>query len=305
MRLGIDIGGTKAHAVALGPHDEVAAEVRLPSGQGAAEVVRTVRAAVARLATATGSAPVSLGIGIPGTVDPATGLIQHAVNLGIERLDLAHALDGLVAGPVRVDNDVNAAALGACAALRSEGAAPASMAYLNVGTGIAAGLVLDGRVWRGHRGIAGEIGHLPVDPAGLPCPCGQRGCLETVASGLGLARWSPSSAGLAAALEAGDARATAMWRALVHGVADAAQILFLAVGVETVVLGGGVASNPAGLVPAVRAELAGRAERSPFVASLDLAARVRALPGVVPVPALGAALLAAPPHPAPPPPTPP
>ena len=67
-----------------------------------------------------------------------------------------------------------------------------SMAYLNLGTGLAAGLVLNGALWRGSRGTAGEIGHIPVDPNGALCSCGQRGCLEMVASGSAVARQWPT-----------------------------------------------------------------------------------------------------------------
>ncbi len=89
--------------------------------------------------------------------------------------------------PVLLENDVNAAALGAAALDRRD-----RPRYLSIGTGLAAGLVLDGRLRRGAHGAAGEIGHIPVDPHGVAVPCGQRGCLETVASGSALAAAWPS-----------------------------------------------------------------------------------------------------------------
>ena len=82
---------------------------------------------------------------------------------------------------VHVENDVNAAALGAFAHLRL--GPDASLAYVNVGTGIAAGFVLGGRLWRGASGAAGEIGHIPMWSHGADCACGQRGCAEAVGSG--------------------------------------------------------------------------------------------------------------------------
>ena len=89
--------------------------------------------------------------------------------------------------PVRVENDVKAAAFGAYA-LR--GGSSGSMAYLNLGTGIAAGIVADGELWRGARGTAGEVGHISVDPNGPLCRCGQRGCIEAFAGGGAIAeRW--------------------------------------------------------------------------------------------------------------------
>ena len=112
----------------------------------------------------------------PDVVDPLRGEVSHAVNLGIDGVPLALAERlGEVSGRrVVVENDVNVAALGV-AALTGSG----DLAYLGVGTGLAAGIVLGGRLRRGARGVAGEIGHVSVDPAGVLCGCGQRGCLET------------------------------------------------------------------------------------------------------------------------------
>ncbi|MCU1556359.1 MAG: sugar kinase [Microbacteriaceae bacterium] len=294
MRIGIDIGGTKAHAIAIDHEGVVLGELRLPSGRGDA-VLATVREAITRLSAEIGArggdARVeSLGMGIPGWVDADSGVVSHAVNLGIERLELGHGVADLVDGPVRVDNDVNAAALGAFALLEQP---PDSRAYLNVVTGLAAGIVLDGRVWRGFRGIAGEVGHLPVDPDGIVCICGQIGCLETVASGIAL-RGDWAGGDFATALARGDAAALRARRLLVHGVTDAVQVLFQTIGVETVVLGGGVVNNLDGVAESVRDELAARASRSPFVASLGLAERLRVAPNEASIPAIGAALLAEP-----------
>src|SRR5690606_27342425 len=114
------------------------------------------------------------------------GRVLHAVNLGVDALDLAARASAELGVPVAVENDVKAAALGAASLMGPEAAA--SMAYLNLGTGVAAGIVTDGRLWRGARGTAGEVGHISVDPAGRACTCGQRGCIETLAGGGALAR---------------------------------------------------------------------------------------------------------------------
>ncbi len=121
--------------------------------------------------------------------------MEHAVNLGlIEPADLG-GLVGLRLGvPVRVENDLNAAALGAAALL---GLPRGDLAFLAVGTGLAAGLLLDERLRRGAGGAAGEIGHVTYRPDGPRCRCGQRGCLEEYASGRALeAAWQarPESA---------------------------------------------------------------------------------------------------------------
>jgi len=295
MRVGIDIGGTKTQAVALASDGTVAAEHRLATGFGAAAVLDSAEAAVCALAETAG-VPLedfaTIGVGIPGAVDRATGTVAHAVNLGLENLDLGRELGARLGRPVRVENDVNAAALGAWQAL---GAGTAdSMAYLNLGTGLAAGLVLGGRVWRGSRGVAGEIGHIPVDPAGPLCPCGQRGCLELAASGSGLARaWEggDSVRDLFAAAEAGDPGAVAVRDRLVEHVAAAVRLLVLTVDPDRVVVGGGLSSLGDELVGAVRGVLAGWAASSAFLAMLDLPQRVEVLPAGFPAAAVGAALV--------------
>ena len=297
MRIGIDVGGTKTHGIALGDGGQVVAEVRVPTGRGADGVLGSTRSVVRDLVAATGTAAGairSVGVGIPGVVDPDTGTVSHAVNLGFAELELGRRLAADLGVPVRVDNDVNAAALGAVRMLPE---LPHAVAYLNVGTGLAAGVVVDGHVLRGSTGTAGEIGHIPVDPAGLVCTCGQRGCLETVASGNALlARW-PAGAerpivALNAAADAGDAVAAGVRDALVDGIATAVQLLLLTLDTDLVLVGGGMMSDGAATVDRVRADLAARSARSPFLASVRLPDRLRLAPPSSTVSALGAALLA-------------
>ncbi len=297
MRLGLDIGGTKTDAVAVADDGRVAETLRLPTGFGAEVVLTTAVEAVQRLADATGT-PVegfaSIGIGIPGAVDPRTGRVSHAVNLGLGDLELGAELRARLGRPVRVENDVNAAALGAFH-LQGLGSGQ-SMAYLNVGTGLAAGLVLGGELWRGVSGVAGEIGHIPVDPAGPVCPCGQRGCLELYASGSAVARQWPSDdplpvRALFVAAASGDPAAGAVRDRLLHGVAEAVRLLVLTVDVDDVVIGGGISRVGEPLLTGVRAVIADWEAASPFVASLGLADRLRLLPPDFPAAAVGAAFV--------------
>ncbi|MGO4534540.1 ROK family protein [Leifsonia sp. 2MCAF36] len=297
MRLGIDIGGTKTDAVAVDERGALAQRVRLPTGFGHAAVVDTAVAAVSRIGELTGLAPAafqSIGVGVPGMVDTASGNVAHAVNLGLDRLELGGMLAGRlgVGVRVRVENDVKAAALGAYHLLGLSG----TMAYLNLGTGMAAGIVVDGRLWRGSGGIAGEIGHLPVDPQGPLCACGQRGCLETVASGSGVARQWPTHDPLPvravfAAAAAGDPDARAITARLAAGIAAAVRVLVLTVDPATVVIGGGLSHLGERLLGDVHGVLHDAERASPFLASLDLAGRVRLVPEGTPVAALGAALV--------------
>ena len=295
MRLGIDIGGTKTDAVAVDEHGALTQRVRLATGFGHTEVVETAVAAVARIGELTGLTPggfQSIGIGVPGMVDTASGHVAHAVNLGLDRLELGGMLAGRLGVGVRVENDVKAAALGAYHLLGLTG----TMAFLNLGTGMAAGIVVDGRLWRGSTGIAGEIGHLPVDPRGALCACGQHGCLETVASGSGVARQWPTDDPLPvravfAAADDGDPAARAITDRLAVGIAAAVRVLVLTVDPATVVIGGGLSHLGERLLGDVHEVLHDWERSSPFLASLDLAARVRLVPEGTPVAALGAALV--------------
>lgn len=300
MRLGIDIGGTKTAAVAIGADGELSDQVRMPTGFGADAVVATAIRTVERMTEIAGvptSAFTSIGVGIPGAVDSTTGRVEHAVNLGLEGLDLGPRLADRLGVDVRVENDVKAAALGAHHLLGvADGIRATSMAYLNLGTGLAAGVVLDGRLLRGGHGIAGEIGHIPVDPAGVMCGCGQRGCLETMASGLAIARTWPTSSEhpareLFAAAAAGDARARAVREEFFTGVAAAVRLLALTVDVEAVVIGGGLAALGEPLLHGTRRILNQWAAESAFLASIDLAARVQVIPLGFPAAAVGAALV--------------
>ncbi|QIK73508.1 ROK family protein [Propioniciclava coleopterorum] len=300
MKLGIDIGGTKTAAVVLDPHDKVIAHETTRSGSGPdavlAAAVRIARRAIAEASLDDEEArSLSVGACMPGLVDGATGTVLHAANLRVDRLELGPLLGAELGLPVSVENDVKAAGLGAREALcaRSSRYADLGLGYLNLGTGLAAAVVVDGEVVRGPRGAAGEIGHLPVG-TGVPCSCGQTGCLETIASGSALARlWpvpTPRPDPFVAAA-AGDRRAAAALHTLSDGIATAVQVLVFAAGVDLVVAGGGLTSLGEPLAEAVRDRLRERARRAPVLAALDLPDRFELLVTAIPLAALGAAEL--------------
>jgi len=297
VKIGLDIGGTKTAAVLLDDSGTVTHELVLPTGYGPDEVMATAQNAVEQLASLAGITPAaleSIGVGIPGVVDPATGMVSHAVNLGLHGFDLGRDLANRTGTRVEVENDVNAAALGAFHEIADP--TVASMAYLNLGTGLAAGLVLNGALWRGSRGTAGEIGHIPVDPTGPVCACGQRGCLELSASGSAVAREWPSDhprplEALFEAAASGNARAIEVQAHLVENIAAAVRVLVLTVDVDAVVIGGGMSALGDPLLAAVRSVLEEWAATSPFLNSLQLPSRVRLTPSLFPAAAVGAALV--------------
>ncbi len=295
MNVGLDIGATKTLGLVVDDGGTILAEVREATEPGAEGVVRTAAQVVEALRAATDLGLTgTVGVGIPGLVDVQRGAVKHAVNLGVngEWLPLRELLGERLGVPVVVENDVNAATLGAVAMSGED-----DLVYLSIGTGLAAGLVLEGRLRRGDHGAAGEIGHVPVDPAGALCQCGQRGCLETIASGSALAAAWPSADGvppaqaLFTAAEAGDPAAIATRDRFAAGVASAIRVLSLSVDPRSVVLGGGVAQLGEPLRAVVADALRVQARTSPFLGSLDLAGRLRVVPADYPVAAVGAALL--------------
>lgn len=292
-RIGLDIGGTKVDAVVLGADDQLLARHRIPVARGAEGVIACAceaAEAVTALAGLSIADVASVGIGIPGAV--RGGVVEHALNLDVERLALADVLSERWGVPVAVENDVNVAALGAWHLI---GDGTSSVAYLNVGTGLAAGLILEGRLWRGGRGAAGEIGHISVDPAGPVGADGLPGGLETYASGSGMVRqWGREGAeavDVLRAARAGDETAQGIRAGLLHGVATAVRVLVLTLDVDRVMLGGGLTGLRYELLDGTRRVIRGWEAASPFLASLDMGSRMVLAPHGEPIAAVGAAKL--------------
>ncbi|MCG2797081.1 MAG: ROK family protein [Cellulomonas sp.] len=301
LRVGLDIGGSKTQAVVIDDEGTVLATARTPTVPGVAGLLEVAAATVAQALAAAGlDRARAVGVGLPGVVDSEAGLVEHAVNLGIhEAVGLGGLLSGRLGVAVRCENDLNAAAIGARRLLVGTGEVEVDdLAFLALGTGLAAGLLLDGRLRRGSHGAAGEIGHLIHVAGGLVCPCGQRGCLERYASGSALdAAWPshdgvPAPVAVFAAAQAGDARAQQVRATFIEALAAAVRVLVLTCDVRRVVIGGGVAALGVPLLDALTDELRAQAYGSSFLRSLAIADRVRLAPAGLPVGAFGAALLA-------------
>lgn len=290
MRVGVDIGGTKAQAVALAD-DGTVLDVRVrPTVLGPRGVLDTAALVVAEVAG--GTTPRSIGVGIPGAVDPAAGVVRTAVNLDLDALPLGPLLAARTGVPVRLENDVNAGALGA--ALRYGGTGEA-LTYLAVGTGVGVATVVRGELLRGAAGWAGELGHLVVEPGGEPCGCGQRGCLETLVGGAAvgrrLAALDPpvTLPALFADPELQPAAAAERDR-LTGALALALTTAAVAYDPDVIAVGGGVLAHAPGLLPRTLALLRTRAGGSAFLTGLAVDQRVRTVPADWPVAAVGAAL---------------
>jgi predicted NBD/HSP70 family sugar kinase len=256
---GIDVGGSKIAVIVADRdlHPVARHTIQTGVGDAAYAVSRIGEAMEATLALA-GRSPADLlaiGVGVPGRVDPTAGSVTLAVNLGWHDLPLGPRLAERYGVPVGVENDVRAAAAGLHA--RRVVGDSEDLAYLSIGTGISAGVILDGRLHRGPRGLAGEIGHVVLEPGGPPCMCGLRGCFEALASGraVGAIAEAALDAGTASSLgafrpvtavdvyreaAAGDPLAAGIASVAGRYVARAVHELVMAYDVRRVVLGGGV-----------------------------------------------------------------
>ncbi|HLX35728.1 MAG TPA: ROK family protein, partial [Candidatus Limnocylindrales bacterium] len=186
---GVDVGGTKVAALVVDDTGQVRGKAVRPmadrSHGGVEPIVGAVKAALAEAGAGTESLR-AIGIGVPGRIDARAGIVNLATNLGWRDLPLAALIEDQLGVATSVENDVGLAAAGLVRHPVAEGAR--SLAYVAVGTGIGAGLVLNGRLYQGDHGMAGEIGHVIVVADGIECRCGQHGCLETIASGPHIAR---------------------------------------------------------------------------------------------------------------------
>lgn len=184
-----DFGGTHLRAALVTAEGSVLGrrDVRTPTSEVPPE--KTIAGVIGLLATvAQGSPdrPVAACIATAGIVDSMAGKVIVAANIpGFRNLQLADPVSAKLGMPVYVENDASAAALGEARFGAGRGAS--SLLHVSLGTGIGGGIVLDGQLYRGAKGLAGEIGHMIIDPAGPRCVCGSRGCLEAMASGSALA----------------------------------------------------------------------------------------------------------------------
>ena len=181
--IGVDFGHTHLR-VAVGnlAHQVLAEEAEpLDVDASAAEGFDRAEQLVKRLILATGIGPdkvIGVGLGVPGPIDVSSGTLGSTSILpGWSGINPAEELSGRLGVPVHVDNDANLGALGELVC--GSGRGVKDLAYIKVASGVGAGLVIDGRVYRGPGGTAGEIGHITLDESGPVCRCGNRGCLET------------------------------------------------------------------------------------------------------------------------------
>jgi glucokinase len=208
--LALDFGGTK-HSVGLAARGMLGPGMikrvpAPPNADAAADCAVVFRAAHQILGL---EQPAAIGVSFGGPVDYTAGTVRLSHHVpGWDNMPLQAMLEDEFHAPARVDNDANVAALGEFRYGAGQGCA--SLMYITISTGVGGGWILNGDIWRGQDGMAGEIGHTVVDPAGPVCLCGKRGCVERLASG-------PYLAGHARALLEQDPAAGALLRDLAGG----------------------------------------------------------------------------------------
>jgi glucokinase len=264
--VGIDLGGTKTAALVADHEGRALGTATCPTAVAAPHLVmQSVTQAVTmalRVAGANGNAVTALGVGVPGQVDTQSGVVRMAANLNLESFGLADAISAEFNAPTAIENDVRTATIGAYHHILQTQSIQ-HLVYLSIGTGIAAGVILNGVLHRGANGMAGEIGHVSVDPNGRQCSCGQIGCLETIAAGPGIARQaipffgtSVTTQDVFAAASNGNRDAQAIIKRTSTLLARTIQWLIMAYDVEKVVIGGGVANAGAAFLQPILHEFA-------------------------------------------------
>ncbi|RKQ70688.1 ROK family protein [Oceanibaculum indicum] len=252
MRIGIDLGGTKIEIAALDEADgAVLARERIATPRGDYDAtIAAIRDLVAGMEARLGRGG-TVGIGIPGAISPASGLVKNANSTWLIGRPFDRDLEVALGRPVRLANDANCFALSE--AVDGSAAGAAIMFGVILGTGVGGGIVVNGRVLTGANAISGEWGHNPLpwrgdgERPGPACYCGRHGCIETFLSGPGLAADHQRATGTAlsaedvvAAAEAGDSLAEATLRRYEDRLARALAHLVNILDPEVIVLGGGL-----------------------------------------------------------------
>jgi len=247
VRIGIDLGGTKTEVIALGRDGRDLARRRVATPKGDYDGTIRIIHELVTVIEAELDASATIGIGIPGTVSPATGLIKNANSTWLIGKHFDRDLAATLGRPVRLANDADCFALSE--ASDGAGAGAATVFGVILGTGVGGGIVVGGRLLSGPNAIAGEWGHNPLpwptdaERPGPNCYCGKNGCIETFLSGPGLTRdhgGTLSGADIAALAETGDTTALAALERYEDRLARALATIINVIDPEVIVLGGGL-----------------------------------------------------------------
>ena len=302
--VGVELCAGSARAALVSEGGEVIA--RRETASGGEDPAGQVARLVSELRDSAHARVAAVGVGLPGLVSPETGRVIISSDLpSAMRGDLRAEIQKATGLPVTLENDANAGAVGEYAAGAGRGSR--NMFYVTIGTGIGGAIIIDGRLWRGASGFAGEFGHITIDPEGVVCTCGNVGCLETVASAPNIVRRTRerlmrdstsslsrlglskdfTAADIAHEARGGDDFAALMIERTGRSIGTAIATVINLLNPERVVLGGGVMDAGSLILEPIIRE-AGRRSFQPNFESTQIVAATLG-PDAVPI---GAALLA-------------
>jgi fructokinase len=253
VRIGVDLGGTKIEAIALNTGGVEIFRRRVSTPRGDYDATLDAVRGLVEAADAAAGVKGRVGVGMPGAISPATGLVKNANSTWLIGRTLREDLERAIDRPVRLENDANCFALSE--ATDGAGAGHEIVFGVILGTGTGGGVVVHGRSLIGANAIAGEWGHNPLPwPAaderpGPPCYCGQHGCIETYLSGAGLERAyrecggaAGHAEGIAASARQNEPQAAAALDLYAHRLARALASVINVLDPDVIVLGGGLSN---------------------------------------------------------------
>ena len=284
----VDIGGTRIKAALVDRSYRVLAQTTTPTPHDIGADLGSVVAATVKVLLASVSPEhtvhlLGCGVVVPGLVDETRGVGLYSANLRWRDLDIRTQVESYLDLPAVVGHDVRAGLLAESRLGAARG--HRQVLFMPLGTGIAGALLLDGAVVSGD-GWAGELGHVVIDPSGPTCPCGQRGCLEVLASAGAIERiygaQSPvtlSAEDIAVRAAAGEALASSVWAGAVRALGQAIVMTVTLTGVDLVLVGGGLSQSGEVLLEPLRADIAGRLtfQRPPTIQRAGLGDRAGSL----------------------------
>lgn len=256
LAIGVDLGGTNLRVAAVTPEGERMETVHLQTrlADGPTAVLDDMAAAIGEIIAKQRGEPLGIGVGSPGPLELPAGVLHHPPNLpGFDGLNLRAELERRVGRPVEVDSDGNLAAYGEAVLGAGKTFGTDSLCMYTLGTGAGSGVILEGRIWHGMKGAAGESGHGTLIPDGPACPCGAKGCLEMYASataivrrakelGLGGSDGTLTSSGVAKLAEQRDLRALEVFDEVGRALGLSLAHLVNALDLPLYVIGGGAAA---------------------------------------------------------------
>jgi len=253
---GIDLGGTKIEGVILkskmDPEVLLRKRIDTEAEKGYEHILNRIQLLVNQMTEEIGFKPNSLGIGTPGSTDPETGCLKNSNSTNLNNKPLHHDLKKKLAIPVFMANDANCFAIAETKmGIVKEQFPKAEITFgVIMGSGVGGGLVINGKVWNGKHGIAGEWGHIFLDETGEDCYCGKQGCVETILAGKALERYYKEISGeekslktiMADRLE--DPFAQQTYERLIYFFGKGLSIIINSIDPDVIIIGGGVGNVP-------------------------------------------------------------